>query len=53
VLVAPEPVDETPPIACSLGGGDMKARIDEWQTLLGDVRADGRVLLESVFGMAG
>jgi DNA-binding transcriptional MerR regulator len=30
-LVTPS---ETPPIACSLGGGDMQARIGEWQAVL-------------------
>ena len=27
----------SPPIACSLAGGDMQARIGEWQALLADV----------------
>lgn len=39
---APETVElatpsETPPIACSLAGGDMQARIGEWQALLAAV----------------
>lgn len=30
-------VTETPPIACSLGSGELRNRIDEWQAVLGHV----------------
>jgi MerR family copper efflux transcriptional regulator len=34
---APEPVEQPPPVACSLGSGDMATRSDEWRALLGGV----------------
>jgi MerR family transcriptional regulator, copper efflux regulator len=35
--------NDGPPIACSLGGGDMQARIGEWEALLGLVTKRERV----------
>ena len=37
MLATRGPDDGTPPLTCSLGGGDVTARIDEWRTLLEDV----------------
>jgi MerR family copper efflux transcriptional regulator len=37
VLSAQASTKEAPPIACSLGGSEVAARIDEWRALLDDV----------------
>jgi DNA-binding transcriptional MerR regulator len=36
-FAATEGAKQPPPIACSLGGGDMATRIDEWRAVLGEV----------------